>query len=179
MMVNRILAISGRKGRGKTLGAVYLSQKYDFRLVAFADHLKELSTKIFPFTYEQLHGALKEATYKGYNWSPRDFMVKFGAFMRYWDSCYWINNADLDTKLSNVVIHDLRYKNEADFLRQKGAIIIRLERYKRYCPYEDSNDPSENDLDGYKFDYTIPEVGNVLKTDLYKSLDYVVHKFFK
>ena len=177
--MTKILAFSGKKGRGKTLSAIYLSQKYDFKVVAFADRLKELSVNMFPFTYEQLHGPLKEIPYNNYNWSPRDFMIKFGSFMRYWDQSYWIKAIDLDTKLQPLVIHDLRYRNEAAYLRERGAIIIRLERYKRYCPYEDSNDSSETDLDGYNFDYIIPEFANVLKTDLYKALDYVVEKYFK
>ncbi|MEK6879664.1 MAG: hypothetical protein AABY22_08665 [Nanoarchaeota archaeon] len=174
---NIIIGLSGKSGVGKTTAAAYLMQKYDFKMVAFADKLKELSGELFPFTLEQLHGQLKETPYKNYSWTPRDFMIKFGQFMRYWDENFWIRNTFLDAQLNNIAIHDVRYLNEVEYLKSKNAKIVRINRYVKNRPYRNSDDESETQLDSYKFDFVIPEMANDTLSDLYKSLDYMLTKF--
>ena len=175
---NVIIGFSGKRGVGKTTAGIYLRDNYDFKLVAFADKLKELSANLFPFSISQLHGELKEMPHRSYSWTPRDFMIKFGSFMRYWDSEYWLNSVNLNAQLQNIAIHDVRYRNEAEYLRSQGARIIRIERYENDIPYKGTiSDPSETELDDYNFDFTIQAAANKTLPDLVRSLEYALKKF--
>ena len=168
-----VIAFSGKRGVGKTLSAHYLAANYGFTHISFAACLKTLSKNLFPFSGDDLYGETKEEKFKEYEWTPRDFMIKFGQFMRYFDSNYWVERIDL--KGERIVIDDLRYENEYHFLTEQGAKLIRIERYKSLNPYkEELNDESENALDSFKFDYVIKEQNNGTKTDLYASLHRII-----
>ena len=78
-----LIAFSGKRGVGKTTAARYLVSSHGFINVSFADRLKDISKKLFPFTNDELHGNGKEQKFEKYDWTPRDFMIKFGQFMRY------------------------------------------------------------------------------------------------
>lgn len=172
-----LLAISGKKGVGKTTSAYYLYRKYGFCMAAFADKLKYLAQGLFPFDDPHLNGNLKEEKFNAYEWTPREFMIKFGAFMRYWDEKYWIKSiSQLNLKFPTA-LHDIRYLNEAEYLKSLGFKIIRLNRYENLNPYKlKINDASENELDSYSFDYVIPEVNNQSLYDLYTALDVMLIK---
>jgi hypothetical protein len=70
--------------------------------------------------------------------------------------------------MMNFVISDLRYRSEVEQLRQafgKNLITVRINRFDSV----NSTDPSERDLDNYKFDVTIDNVGTL--EELYYKLD--------
>lgn len=52
----------------------------------------------------------------------------------------------------NWIITDVRFVNEATAIKEKGGIIIRVDR-PGYGPVNDH--PSETELDGWKFDYKV------------------------
>ena len=171
-----IVAFSGKRGRGKTLSANYLVDNFGFIKVGFADLLKDNSKRLFPFTKDQMYGAEKEQPFGKYDWTPREFLLRFGQFMRYWDKDYWVKNVINQSKiLPKIVIDDLRFKNEAVALKKVGATLIRLERYAKDLPYapniEIDKDISEVDLDEYKgFDYHIDRIQNLTKRALYDRI---------
>ena len=169
------LAISGHKGVGKTTAAKYLASKHGFRIESFAGKLKSLSSKFYPFNDLHLNGNLKEEKFEGHDWTPRDFMIKLGAFMRYWEPDYWINSINISK--GSVVIDDLRYLNEVEYLKSKGFKTIRINRFDKHNPYKsDLNDPSETQLDNYEFDYVIHDISNITLNDLYASLEHILGK---
>lgn len=170
-----IIAFSGRRGTGKSVAAQYLVMNYGFKVISFAAKLKEIANILFPFEPKDLYGINKEKPFLEYDWSPRDFMIKFGNFLRFWDENYWVNIALKGIK-GNIVIDDLRFKNEAKILKEKEAKLIRLERYAKYNPYKgDIDDPSEKDLDSYKdWDFTINSVENIDIKALHLKLDLIM-----
>jgi hypothetical protein len=172
-----IIAFSGKRGVGKTVAAQYLSTNYGFKVVSFAGRLKELANLLFPFTPKDLYGANKEKPFEPYSWTPREFLINFGNFMRYYDPNYWIMIATKGIS-GNIAIDDLRYKNEARYLKDDGAKLIRISRFAKDNPYKgEINDPSETDLDDYKdFDYKINEVENISIYGLHTRLNHIMEE---
>lgn len=169
-MPSEVIAFGGKRGRGKTLAADYLVENYGFKKLSFASKLKEVAEELFP----GITKAPKEKPYKNYDWTPRDFMIRLGQFMRYWDPEYWVKSLDLEHKRGKIVIDDLRFKNEAAYLKQFDAKLVRLERYGKLNIYgpQDLDDVSETDLDDYKdWDYQVPEVVNTTPDSLFAVID--------
>lgn len=172
-----ILAISGKRGVGKSLAANYLSLNYGFKVVSFSKRLKEVARVLFDFQDKDLYGANKEQPFGEYNFTPRDFLIQFGAFMRYYDELYWVKSA-LKGQKGNYVVDDLRFENEAKHLTDLGAVLIRMERYKKYNPYKgEITDPSETQLDAYTgFRFKINELQNLSITSLHNNLDWLMEE---
>lgn len=168
-----ILAFSGKSKAGKTTAANYLQVNYGFRKLSFADRLKELAKEFYPFNTIESHGELKDKPYKKYDWTPRDFLIRLGHFVRFHDPEYFINYISNLPTSTNWVIDDLRFKNEAKNLKEMGATLIRLERYKKYL--NNIVDSSETELDDYdKFDFKVHEVQNTDIKTLHKQLDIIM-----
>ena len=71
----------------------------------------------------------------------------------------WVNSLFADYKKdSNWIITDVRFPNEAQAIKDKGGIMIRINRplYRL-----DDQHPSETALDNYNFDYVIENEGNI------------------
>lgn len=154
---------------GKTYAANYLVRQKGYEKASFADKLKQVAGQIFPFNSRHMLPANKEKKCEFGDFSPREFHVKLGEFIRYWDKDYFIKNLSLPME-EKVVIDDVRLKQEADYLRTLGAIIVRVERPKEDNPYEETTDTSEVDLDDYEFDYTIERWDNTTRTKLEQSV---------
>lgn len=108
-------------------------------------------------SYRQLLQSLGEAVRGQIN---ENFWVH-SMLATYEDSDFWI-------------VSDVRYKNEADELLSRGALLIRINREL------DSSDThqSEVDLDSYdKFSFTIENDGSL--EDLYNKIKEIYHTVFK
>ena len=71
----------------------------------------------------------------------------------------WVNSLFADYKKdSNWIITDVRFPNEAQAIKDKGGIMIRINRplYRL-----DDQHPSETALDNYNFDYVIENEGSI------------------
>lgn len=106
-------------------------------------------------------------------WTPRALCILEGSIKRTVNSSYWveqtINNIEdeMHPTVQKVpeskdlfVIPDLRYKSEMQQLRDafgKNLVTIRVNRFDT----NPSADPSENDLNDGKFDYTIENTGTL------------------
>lgn len=169
----QIIALSGKRGAGKTSAADYLALKYGYRVVSFASSLRDMAKLFFPFTDVDFGGTKKERPYREYDWTPRDFLISLGALGRYYDNDYWVKKAHLESMKGKIVVDDLRFPNEVEYLKQLGAKIVRINRYERLNIYgKNLDDPSETALDKYgNFDYTIEDCINITKNDLYNVLD--------
>lgn len=176
------LAFSGKRRRGKTTAADYLVRHHKFVKLSFAEILKLQAKELFDFTDEQLNSDAKDKPFRKYDWTPRDFLIKYGQFMRYFDQDYWatklvVKAASLED--SSIVVDDLRFKNEAKILKAMGFKLVRIERYKKdlditYDPNVDG-DVSETDLDDFAdFDAVVEPFQNTTKPVLFKSLDGLV-----
>lgn len=192
-----IIGVSGKKGSGKDTLANILVKKYGFIKRSFAEALKSGVRKDFDLTKDHTDGKLKELPTKFINtkyhqsdgclkteyWTPRDIMVEYGQFFRKFNPNYWVDSVfdnlkHIDPfknypKLIRVVISDVRFKNEADRIREEGGYVARLDRKLELNIYKTiSDDVSETDLDNYTPDFLLSEHQNINPNDLEKFADY-------
>lgn len=138
-----ILGLVGYIGSGKGTVADILVRHHHYRKFAFADALKDSISVIFGWDRHLLEGdtnasrAFRERidpwwSHKfGFEVTPRLIMQKMGT-----EACrngiadnIWI--AALEKRIQdhkNVVISDVRFSNEVDFIRSVGGTVIRVKR---------------------------------------------------
>lgn len=179
-----IIGISGKRGAGKDLlGGILVY--HGVKRFSFAGSLKDECKRLFNIGEEHVNGNLKEVPQEKLgNHSPRELMIDFGQFARKFslNGMFWVNWL-YNNKLAQLApdqlacVTDVRFKNEADFIRNKGGIIIRLERKPELNIYKGViNDPSETELDDYKFDMVLPAEKNINPSSL-ERFAYEVKKF--
>lgn len=165
------IAISGKMQAGKTTCADYLCDEYGFDKFSFAEPLKQ-----------RLEAAGVPSVQIRRNKPPlvRALMQVFGQVMREVDPGYWINQTLEDLRHHQpefVVVDDLRFRNEAEALRDLGWVLVRVER-KGWPPFlsEGSTDVSEVDLDDYdEWDYIITAADGEIDK-LYSAIDQIIKK---
>ena len=166
------IAISGKMQAGKTTCSDYLEDSYGFAPFSFAAELKHALV-------EHL-GVHARDVYHNKPPLVRQLMQVYGQVMREQDPAYWIDKC-LDTVRTCddefVVIDDMRFRNEAEALRDLGWTLVRLER-EGWPPYlsEGSTDESEVDLDDFdEWDYVITAREGDIQT-LWSAMDMIVEE---
>lgn len=166
-----IIAISGKIGSGKsTVGDIF--QREGFVLDSFAKSVKDICCILFGYDRNMIEGSTPEdrkwretidnkyTNLISRDFTPRDAMVlvgtEFGRNMIHPN--IWIetlfnrydNNKDL-------LITDLRFPNEYKQIKEKGGIVIRINRpnLTKLTNLNSSNHISECALDNHIFDYVI------------------------
>jgi hypothetical protein len=165
------LAFSGWMQSGKTTAADYLNEVYGADTVSFADRLKDNLTSI---------GVAPHRVYQSKDAPVRKLMQLYGQVMRQQDKDYWLKQAKREIKTLEdlgsdcVVIDDLRYKNEFDYLKNEGFVLVRLVVTGEPC---ESADTSERDLDDMdsEFDYIV-EVERGDLAELFFQLDSIMER---
>lgn len=190
----KIVALSGWKGSGKdTVGRV-LTQDYGYVRHSFADRLKQMVEEQYnvPFEYmnnykkemplteypvvnsddfsNTIHQLLAAELLTGY-WTPRALCILEGSVKRSVNAQFWTRSViasiiEADNDLH--VITDLRYKSEANILRDAFGSQLLLARINRFSLI-DTKDPSERDLDDFPFDLTLSNHGTL------EQLQAIVH----
>jgi hypothetical protein len=178
--MSTVYGISGKKESGKDTAYTEYFKYRGFVRVAFADDVKEIASAAYniPLThfYENEH---KEAPLRQYPvlpemahlpykfvdgcWTPRAFAQFEGDQKRRVDPDFWIKRtfSRMD-KNTNYVITDLRYRNEAEYLRAAGAKLIRVNRHT--LPANAEEHESETALDTYEhFDHVIQNTTNSIE----------------
>lgn len=137
----RIIGLAGPARVGKDTLAKVLTDA-GFRRVAFADALKSDILRMLIHAYQKLNLDYSERPTWGWFSDParkeqmRPLMVEYGRSMRSIDPLYWIKRAQYDymtdvtqgVVCNRYVITDVRYRNEADWIRRCGGIVVLLER---------------------------------------------------
>ncbi|WP_095096646.1 deoxynucleotide monophosphate kinase [Pseudomonas sp. Irchel 3A5] len=133
-----LIGITGPARAGKTTTANHLASEHGFECYAFADPLKQGIMAIFNLSPEDIEGENKEKTIGWLGRSPRQLMQLLGTeWGRHMISAdLWINLAQQNLDCMSVlfdtvpgfVISDVRFENEADFIRKRGGIIVHLQR---------------------------------------------------
>ena len=160
-----LIGISGRAGSGKDTAGSMLVNKYGFTRIAFGDYLKWHCKK-----YHNWNGQKDEA--------GRKLLQEQGTDIhRTADNDVWVKYAKLDLDMlkvdgiTNIVITDMRFPNEFDFVRENGGTTVRING-RKYDMGEAENHPSEIALDNHKFHYTIDNSSSV--DELEKKIDYML-----
>ncbi len=130
-----IIAFNGPAGSGKDTAADFLVKNYRFRKVGFADPIKEMLNTLPGFNPRKwLDRVWKEKTSEYYGVSPRQMARSLGTeWARVHNGeDFWIKV--LAAKLqamhgcNRIVINDLRFVNEANWVRSTGGTILRVDR---------------------------------------------------
>lgn len=153
-----IIGLVGKKGSGKDTVADYLVSKRKFTKKAFADPLKKVIQQLFLVNPEQLSDPVKkEECDSRWNLSPRQMMQMVGTNMvrDQLGTDFWIQHMEFSySDDSDVVISDVRFQNEADWVEKKGGILIRIQNPISSPNHQDSH-ISEIELEKIKTQFTI------------------------
>jgi cytidylate kinase len=165
-------AITGVMCCGKTTIANYLVQKYNYKKFGFADDLKKFAADIFDMRVKD-----------------RKLLQDFGTKMKEIDKSIWIKRLDKKIKdiNDNIVIDDLRFKDEEVYLKSNGFKILKLDidndlqnnRLKKtYCNdfsmhFECKNHESEINTNQIYYDYNYL-INNETENNIYKYIDNLI-----
>jgi len=157
-----LIGLTGKKRSGKDTVADFMCQEMFFKKTAFAKPMKEIS-RIFGFSKDQLDGSLKEIVDDFWGITPRKFLQLLGTEM--FRNCFrddvWLKMMELELANLNTkkaVITDIRFNNEAQFVRKNCGYIIQIIR-----PDQESDDDhsSEAGIDQELIDHTIMNDGTI------------------
>ncbi|HLO11157.1 MAG TPA: hypothetical protein VK190_02750 [Pseudoneobacillus sp.] len=190
-MIKRI-AISGKIASGKTTLTSILTSRYDYKQIVFAAGIKKIAAAVSQ-SEECVYDVIKEVCLNDLEKTKRcfhmlidDIMPEFighdltskdnkarkfyqiiGQSFKEIDKDIWIKHAISSVSPDDyIVVDDMRFKRELNYLKQQGFITVRLEispklqlerinnLYGNIDPAR-LNDISEVDLDDVTFDYVI------------------------
>ena len=179
------IALCGNKQSGKDTIADYLIEKHGFIKYSFAEPVKKISKVLFSLSDNQLNGNYKEIKDERWNLSPREIMQRLGTeFGQYYiyklfpelkgkikEKELWLEpfKSFLEqNKGKKIVIADLRFKHEYEFLKSYLFNIIKVERNTNLVDLH----PSENEFKYFKSDFIINN--NKSKIELYNKIDTII-----
>lgn len=142
-----LIGLIGFKNSGKDTVADYLVRQHGFHKLAFADPVKEVCKIMFQLETEQLHDPLrKEQLDERWGMTPRSMMQKVGTDMirTMWGEDFWVRNMNARVRhhgSDNIVISDVRFRNEAEWIQLKGGLLLRIVDGTQHC----DNHPSETE----------------------------------
>lgn len=133
-----LIGLAGRARTGKTTAANHLANTYDLVTYALADPLREGLMNIFNLSPCDFDDERKELTIDWLGRSPRELMQSMGTD---WGRHQvhpelWLLLAEKNLEFlgqtndnaRGFVISDLRFENEADFVRKRGGMVIHVLR---------------------------------------------------
>lgn len=177
----------------------WLEENSDWEIKKFAGKLKDIASHLTGIDIEDFEDQEFKKTNLGPEWdcnpwgkvgtmhkqpmTIRDFLQRLGtdSLRNNLHPNVWVNalfadykpvdyNDDEQPRLPNWIITDVRFPNEAKAIKDKGGIVIRVDR-PGVVPI--NNHPSEIGLDDWKFDYKIANVSDVV------SLMFTVENILK
>ncbi|MEU8619948.1 hypothetical protein [Streptomyces sp. NPDC048623] len=179
-MTYRHVALMGRAGSGKdTVGSRLVSQ-HAFARIAFADPLRSLALDVDPIVgheptgFEPIPLRLSDMVRRD-GWDRakgrpevRRTLQRLGQAVRDQDERHWLRAALAKVDVAErwnlpVVVTDCRYENEAEALRARGFLLVRIERPGQHGPAgEDQRQHrSETELDDFPADIVLTNRGSV------------------
>jgi len=173
----KLIGLSGKLGSGKNyiaenIIAPYFTDKYNILIIGFGDQVKnELYARDVSLTYDLLYD---KKTYESRK-KLQEYATEYGRDK--YNQDMWIRGLDMQIETFSrrspkevmVIICDVRFKNEAEYIKNKNGILFRIiannrtnERYNKESNNDISkyniisNHSSETDLDNYtNFDMII------------------------
>lgn len=141
-----IIGILGSIGSGKNTVAKHLVSNHGYRQDSFASVLKDLLSALFGWDRSMLEGITDESrvwreTVDQWwsvklgipNFTPRYAMQHIGTdvLRKHFSDNLWVLTLEkriLDSQCKNIVISDVRFKNEYHMLRSHGARFLHIEK---------------------------------------------------
>ncbi|MEV0445460.1 hypothetical protein AB0I84_08125 [Streptomyces spectabilis] len=187
-MTYRHVALMGRARSGKDTAAARLVLRHQFTRVAFADPLRTLALDLDPMVGSEptglgalpirLSDVVRRHGWDGAKIFPevRRTLQRLGQSVRDQDTTFWLDAALAKIDVADrwglpVVVTDCRYENEADALRERGFVLVRVERPGAHGPASraEREHISETELDGYPADAVLTNGGTL--SELYRAAD--------
>lgn len=138
-----IIGVVGFIGSGKGTAADILVNKHNFHKLSFADTVKDATAAIFGWPRHLLEGDTDESREWreakdewwsekfGYDFSPRLALQMMGteAGRDVFHPELWIHSLERKMEMyPNVVVADVRFPNEINFIQSKGGFVVRVKR---------------------------------------------------
>lgn len=163
-----IIGISGKKQSGKDAltTALRLNFNGESRRIALADPLKEEVARACGVSTQFIDNH-KPDFRKMLQWWGTDFRRKF-KHDNYWIEQLFRNILAQPPEVGLVVVPDVRFLNEATYIKEAGGLLIRV---TRPLPNDDKH-ISETDLDDYKFSDILLNTGTLDDIDKF-SIDFL------
>jgi len=179
------IGLLGTKGSGKDTLADYLVNTKGFVKYNFANPIKDIAKILFNLSENQLYGDLKERVDERWGISPRIIFQRLGTEfgqsqiyelfpelkIKIKDKEIWLRLFDIfleANKDKNIVVADVRFKHEIEYLKKLNFNIIKISRN------DSVNDShiSEKQNDLY-YDYLIEN--NTSKEALFNNYDTFIY----
>jgi len=180
-----LIGLVGLKQSGKSTTAETLISGHSFARIKFAGALKAMVTTFLtqlqydtPDIEDMIEGARKEEIIPEIGVSTRHLMQTLG---HEWGRLQvaedvWLTVIQEKINFApegfHLVIDDCRYQNEADFIRDNGGIIIRVER-DEVTNSEDLH-PSEQEMLNIPVDYVLKNNGDI--ADLVDNINVLMEQ---
>jgi len=167
-----IIGLSGYAQSGKDTVAKILVEKYGYKRIAFADPIRNLLYEMDPLIPkgygESIINYRLQDMVDTYGWDKvkvdfpeaRRLLQDFGLSARkLFGDTFWIYQALSDVAPQDkVVVSDVRFENEAQWIQEFGGQIWRVKRVGTSAVNEHV---SESELDGYRVDQIFVNNGTV------------------
>jgi hypothetical protein len=132
----KLIGITGQARSGKDTAADFLISSIDFTKYSFATPIKDAVKNLFHLTDDHVNGHLKEVVLPDLGCSPRYLMQTLGTEWgrKLVDPEVWLMVAQKSISRlalngnAGVVIPDVRFENEAAFIRNNGGLLIHISR---------------------------------------------------
>ena len=145
MKTKTMIGLVGKKGSGKDTMADFLVSDYGYRKLAMADPLKKACKILFDFSDAQLSDHQeKERVDERWGISPRQAFQTMGTDLirKHIFDDFWLRRADMEVGHyleENMVVSDIRFPNEAQWVKNHGGILIRIHSPCLIVPEEDTH----------------------------------------
>ena len=177
-----LIGLSGRRGSGKDTVARLIQQlqpQHIWQIRSFGNSIKSVCAALTgeeaaPY-YTQSGKAELVPTFKR---TRGEMLQQVGQALRVWEPLVWVDAffAGLPPD-AFVLVPDVRFANEADPIRARGGLMLRIEGdplQQRGDGTRDDDHPSETALDDYRhFDFIIHNTGS------FKNLEQQVKELAK
>lgn len=177
----KIIGFHGAAFSGKDTAATIIKNCYkNTDIFAFAGPLKDACEILFNFKHEQLHDQiLKETIDERWNKSPREIMQWLGTdiLRNHINQNFFIMNMNQrieNSQADYIIVSDIRFDNEAEFIKSLGGKIIKIER-KNSSTTKHSNHITERGISPHLLDAVVLNDGTIeqFKTNILLALRFL------
>lgn len=161
----KIVGLCGYARSGKDTAAKALTEGGGWRRAAFADALK--ADVLRSMIGSAKAAGIPRSEWPRWSWFEdaaakerlRPLLVEYGRAMRGVAPDYWIRRLERDYVRGGqaVVITDVRYENEAEWVRSRGGVVIEIARPGT----GPANAEEEHSMQSFKADYTVCNAGDI------------------
>lgn len=176
----QVIAITGLKRSGKDSLAKHVASKYFFKHVKVSAKLKEVVKTAFDLTDDHVESHLKDVELDSLKTTPRRLMDFIGTRVFQYELSrvvpeigrqFWIEDLMRKNKGVPVVISDIRFHHELEYLRNHvpNCLVVRVVRKNETV---DTSFVSESEVSSLKVDYQLYNFTSL--ESLYAQMDVLI-----